>query len=519
MGKILPFGEWLPDQAAFGNPGNVTTQNCYPRTAGSYGPFPTAVPHSAPLPAQVCGSYGYRDPSATAYNFAATPTDLYLQTTGNPNYSAVSGPSAPYNTELPPDGFWSMTSFGKRIIATNYEDPIQTYLVDTDTAFSDLAAAAPRARYACVLRDFLLVGNTYDATDGDVPYRLWWPAIGDPLTWPTPGTNQAIELQSDFQDLVQTDLGDITGITGGHISAADGAIFCERGIYRVSYAGSPAIFDFAVAEGAAGTDAPLSIVERRLSTGAGVTIAVDYYLGSDGFYAFDGSSSVPIGAQKVDRTFFNDLDVNFLGVVQGTYVPDLKLILWFYHGRQNNGHYNKCLAFNWELQKWAPIDFTATPIDWVDGTTYSSEGFTLDELDPKGTLDTLQFSLDSRAWTNSRQILSWFDTTHAQNYITGPSMRAVVETGEQQLFPGRRARIVSTRPIADSAVPVSIAVGTREMTRAPIGYQIAVPENILGDCPQRCTGRYARFQMIVPAGANFNHLQGIDVTAVQEGFR
>jgi len=519
MGKILPFGEWLPDQPAFANPGNVTTLNCFPRTKGSYTAIPTPVPNSNVLPAQVCGSYAYRDPTGTVFNFAATAQHLYLQSTGNPDFGDVSGPNAPYNTEAPPDGFWAMTSYGNRIIATNYDDPIQTYLVGTDSQFSDLSSAAPRARYCCVIRDFLMVANVYDAADGPVPYRVRWPAIGNPTNWPPVGSDAAIELQSDQQDLVQTDLGDIVGITGGHLSAADGAIFCERGIWRCAYAGSPAIFDFAVAEGSSGSPSPLSIIERRLVSGSGPSLAVDYFLGNDGFYTFDGSSCVPIGAQKVDRTFFNDLDTHFLNVVQGAYLPNQRIVIWFYHGRQNNGHYNKALAFNWELNQWAPVDLTATPVDWVTGSTYSTAGYTLDQLDALGPLDSLPFSLDSRAWTSGQQILSWFDVNHVQNYVTGPSMRAVVETGEQQLFPGRRARITSTRPIADSVVPVSIAVGAREMTRLPVVYQLAVPENIIGDCPQRTTGRYVRFQMVVPAGANFEHLQGIDVSAVPEGVR
>jgi hypothetical protein len=98
-------------------------------------------------------------------------------------------------------------------------------------------------------------------------------------------------------------------------------------------------------------------------------------------------------------------------------------------------------------------------------------------------------------------------------------MAATIATSEAQLFPDRRARITGTRPIHDAIVPASVSVGTREMTRQSVVYQGAVPENILGNCPQRCTGRYVRFQMTLPAGANFNSLQGIDVAARPEGIR
>src|SRR4029077_6014409 len=307
------------------------------------------------------GSYGYRDAAEHVFNFAATQQRIYLQVTGTPTFSDVSGPGAPYLTDTPPDGYWQFTSFGNRVVATNYNNPPQTYLAGVDSAFKRLSIDAPRAKFCCVIRDFLMLGNTFDSRDGAVPYRLAWPAIGDPTNWPVPGSNVAIELQSDYQDLVQTDMGAITQIVGGHLSAADGCAICERGIYRIQYSGSPSIFSFAVAEGAAGTDSPLSVVMRRLSNSNGFVNAVIYYLGNDGFYAFDGSSSSAIGAQKIDRSFFADLDVQYLRNVQGTWDPTRKLILWFYHGAGNNGLFNRAVVYNWELSRWSLIDLTPIP--------------------------------------------------------------------------------------------------------------------------------------------------------------
>src|SRR5215831_1876853 len=241
---ILPIGEWLPDGPQLGNPGTVTATNCVPRTATTYGPFPGPMPYGSALPSQVIGDYGFRDQDGIAYNFAGTATDLWLQKTGSPNFTSVSGTIAPYHTEQPPDGFWSITSFGNRIIASNYDDPIQSYLAGTDTVFSNLSTAAapndaPRGRYVQTIKDFLMVGDTSDSIDGARHFRLHWSAIGNPLYWPQPGTNAAIEVMRDFQDLQQTDLGGITGLVGGHLSAADGCVMMERGIYRLAFSGSP----------------------------------------------------------------------------------------------------------------------------------------------------------------------------------------------------------------------------------------------------------------------------------------
>ena len=318
----------------------------------------------------------------------------------------------------------------------------------------------------------------------------------------------------------KTDLGSITQVVGGHLSAADGAVFCERGIYRVAYAGSPAIFDFAVAQGSAGTDASLSVVLRRLTGANGAELAVAYYLGSDGFGAFDGASSTGIGAQKIDRTFFADLDVAHLRDVQGTWDPARKLILWFYHGQGNSGLFNRCIIFNWELSRWSLIELTATPVEWVQSISYSTAGYNLDQLDPFGSLEELK-NFRSTASCGPAAIRRLLGLTATTGRISSPARawRRRSETTEGQLFPDRRARITGARPLHDAAVGASIAIGTREMLRQPVVYQGAVPENILGNCPQRCTGRYVRFQVTLPAGADFRELMGVDAMARPEGIR
>jgi hypothetical protein len=57
----------------------------------------------------------------------------------------------------------------------------------------------------------------------------------------------------------------------------------------------------------------------------------------------------------------------------------------------------------------------------------------------------------------------------------------------------------------------SVAVGRREQLTQSVTYEAAVPVNMLGDCPQRTTGRYVRLRLTLPAGTAFNHLQGIDI--------
>ena len=74
------------------------------------------------------------------------------------------------------------------------------------------------------------------------PYRVQWPAIGDPTNWPIPLTANAIAFQSGFEDL-EVDLGPVKFIAGFPLY---GVIFQEFGITRANYVGGQVVFSFAV---------------------------------------------------------------------------------------------------------------------------------------------------------------------------------------------------------------------------------------------------------------------------------
>jgi hypothetical protein len=521
---ILPVGEWLPDLPDFGNPGASTIQNCVPLTKESYGPMPTPQVYSGALTARCQGAYAFLDDSGGVHIYAGDATKLYELTAGSaPAFSDVSRlvggaytTGSPVHPLFPTAPSWNMTSFGNRIIATNYADAIQSFIVGSSTNFAALAAAAPKARFAAVIRDFLMVGNTTDASFGTQTRRLWWPAISDPTNWPTPGSATAISLQSDYQDLEQSDLGQITGLIGGHLSAADGAAFCERGIYRIQYVGSAGgIFAFQVAEGAAGTQAPLSIVRRRLNG----NVAVAYYLSDEGFRAFDGMQSIAFGDQKFDRTVINDIDPTMGSMVFGGAVPNLPLVYWLYTSKSGAGSllYDKMVIYNTNIGRGSLIDLSATPAEW--GLVAMGTGFTLDALDAFGTLDTLPAPLDSNYWQGGAPVLAAFNSSHKLNFVNGPAMAPIVETSEVQPTPSKRSRIRSARPLVLGGGTPSISIGVRDRLTDSVVYKTAVAMNRFGECPQRYTGRYVRARMTLAAADTWTHLQGVELDTIPEGRR
>ena len=283
------------------------------------------------------GAYALKAPDGQAFTFAGDRTKLYRVSPGSDVLDDVSGGT--YATSPIPlgGGHWSMTSFGSRIIATNGVDPIQTLLLGRDQLRGSPAgrcgaeppvAAAPIARYVATVKDFLFVGNTTDPVDGPVPYRVWWSAINNVQSWPTPGSVEAQQVMSDYQDLQQTDLGNVTQLVSWFAPGSDVVIFCERGIYSASFTGPPLLFNFRVAQGSSGTMSPRSVVQSFARDNCGALAAGGVLPGGDGFAAFDGATSFPIGAQKFDRLFWRELDDTYLSYVQGINDPRTHSVIW-----------------------------------------------------------------------------------------------------------------------------------------------------------------------------------------------
>jgi len=147
----------------------------------------------------------------------------------------------------------------------------------------------------------------------------------------------------------------------------------------------------------------------------------------------------------------------------------------------NNGNCNEIIAYNWQLKRGTLIDGLGD-VEMIFRSL--SFGLTLEQLDAFGTLDTLPFSLDARAWTGGKLLLSAFDAAHKLNYFNGTSLAATVDTSEAQLIPNRRALVSAVRPIVDGGSP-SIAIGTRERQIDAVSWGAAVAVDAIGVCPQR----------------------------------
>lgn len=499
----LAAKEWRPDLPSVGSGYSTEVLNVLPKTPTSYGPFPNFTVYAAdPLDSRCQGAIGVMDNDGNVNTFAGTGNALYQMTVAGPTFvdqSAVGG----YNCGV--DESWFFTLFANTVVATNIGDPIQSFDLAGPGPFADLSADAPQARYVAVVKGWLFAANTFDPIDGNVPWRVWWSAYQDPSSWPTPGTAAAAAAQSDFNDIVGQG-GWIQGVVG-NLGTADAAVFFEHAVWRVVYSGPPTVFTFSPAEGVRGTPAPGSIVQLG---------ALVYYLGEDGFYVFDGSQSQPIGANKVDQTFFADLDEAYTFRISGAVDPVNKMVLWAYPGAGNNqGNPNRIIAYNWFTQTWSIANLETEII--FRALTF---GYSLDGLDVVSTdLDALPFSLDSRAWTGGALLLAGFNLDNTMGYFSGSALAPIVDTEEIQPFVGQRTFVRNARPIIDGSVTPSIALGQRVSAEATVTYTNPSVMNALGWCPIRGNAQYMRARITLPAASTFDHIQGVELDADPAGYR
>lgn len=501
---VLNFPIWAPDQPDLADATSIAL-NVMPRTTSSYGPFKSLSAYSSnALDGPCIGAVTAQDVDTTVRIVAGTADKLEMMTAVSTAWSDVSKLGG-YGTAQ--GDTWHFETYGPKIFATNFGNPIQSYLQGTDLIFSDLSPDAPHARYLCTPKNFLMAANTFDPVGGLNSARLWWSASGDPTQWPIPGSALAQQTQSDFNDF-QGSFGQITGIVDS-LASADVAIFFERAVWRGLYVGPPDVFDFFPAENVRGCFYPNAIVPLG---------AVLYYPGDDGFYVFDGSQSTPIGSQKFDDWFCSNVNMAFPWNVIGAADAETRSIIWIFPSNaSSSGVPDTALIYRWDLQRASYAKFSA---EWLMRTL--TFGVTLDSFFGLGFthLDTIPASLDSRVWVGGALQLGAIDASHKLAYFSGPTLPAQIATSTQQITPGGLSWVDSARPLIQmTAGDVTIALSGRNNVYDPIVFGPAVSRNSMGDCPQRSDARYHAALMAISAGAAWTHASGVDGNAIPSGWR
>jgi hypothetical protein len=531
----IAFKEWLPDQPSILD--SVSEANNVIPLAVGYGPFKSAVNFSGTATEDLNNCFA-----------AKLDNDVFIFAGGASKLFKVDNTDLSLVDESKAGGYtgtnrWQFLQFGNLALASNGSEKIQAYDVNSSTAFADASSDAPIAKYITAVRDFVVAANI---GAGTTPNKVQWSGINDASTWTTTATSQ-----SDFQLL--PDGGDITGIVGGEF----GIVFLEKAIVRMSYIGSPLIFQF-------------DTISRNVGCIEGNSIAqysgTAYFLSDDGFYATNGQTLNGIGSEKVDRYFFNNANIGDIDSISAAVDPERNLVIWNY---ANVSGGRSLLIYNFETQKWCEadtdVDFlstlatSGTSLDGIDsaynvtagafvvGKSYtirtvgstsftsigavantvgvlftatgagSGTGVAIDMAASAAaarTVDTLVTTLDDRLYKGGKFLFGGVRDTRIITF-TGTNATGSIITNDLEY--GYNSVVTLVRPSVDNG-SASVSVASRRMLDDTITYGSSVTASQEDRCSVRSAGRYHRIAL-TPTGANWSSAIGMDIDYSEQGTR
>ncbi len=484
---ILPWGDYRPDLSDHQATSSRNIANVLPRGDG-YGPFADFQAFTSALPAACRGFFYARKTDGSVSIFAGTATKLYNLNNSSFGWADVSLAAGSYPA-LSATANWSFAQFGNLVVAVQANVPPQVFDVSSSTAFANLGGGPPQAASVAVVGQFLLLSGLLST-----PYRIQWSGLNATTTW-SPGVNQ-----SDFQDF--PDGGIVRGVAGGEF----GVIFQDTQIRRMTYApGSPVVFQIDRIAEDKGVFAPYAVIR------AGDRI---FFPSPQGFNVLaSGGLPAPIGKERVDRTFFADVDIGNLQLMIGSADPNGSRVFWAYKSINGaTGLFDKMLCYDWALDRWTTIAVSGQYM-----STLAKPGLTEINLDAiQSNLELFPFSFDSIS-NASFPAVAAFNAANRLGFFNGPNLEATLETAEQS-GSGRRIFVRGFRPITDAAA-VGGAVSARENLQSPVVFGSETPINAQGVCPQRVSTRYARGRIRIPYGTPWTFATGLEPDIVPEGFR
>jgi len=475
MATRVNFEEWLPDQPSVVSLRDA--KNVYPTGVG-YAPFNNDETFSGTASENLNSVFGgkYGDEVIIFAGGATTLNKLDATDLSLNDVSKVGGYSG---------GKWQFLQFGGVVICANNANKLQSWTIGTSTSFADLDANAPVAKYVTAVRDFVFTGYLDGGTN---PNKVQWSDINSETTWVSGTTSQ-----SDFQIL--PDSGNITGLSGGEF----GLIFCEKGIYRATYSGTPLVFQF-------------DLISRGLGCLEGNSIAqygaTSFFLSDDGFYKCDGQTVTGIGTEKVDRYFFDDADLNDINTMSSAIDPIKKLVVWNYPNVDGG---RSMLVYNWQLDRWSRV---LTNVDGLGGIT--TTGYTLEALDVVlgyTNIDTLPASLDSRLWVGGKFLFAGYKDDSIVTF-TGTTYGSELVTNDIEL--GYNSVVTLVRPQIDNG-SATIKIASRKELNDNLSFGSSLTTSSEGRASARSAGRYHRF-LVTPTG-NWTNAISIDVDVKPQGNR
>lgn len=413
MRKRLPFGSFLPDIPPSGQV--IIAENVLPSDQGwssvpSFQAITPALPNltgGAAFVASNGATSFLAGDSAALYRYSGS---LWTQVFAEANQSR-----------------WNFTQFGDHVVAVNGGAPVKYDLLAGTAGL--VGGNPPNASLVATVRDFVVLS-------GDSANRLTvtWSGLNNFEQW------NSTDNQSDSQQML--DGGEVMGLVGGEYG-----IILQRGeIKRMSYVGNPLIFQIDTLSPNIGCMAKGSVAQ------AGRNV---FFLSERGFMRCNGNDVVPIGTEKVDKTFFRtysrqDIELGIYAAID----PRRNVVHWSMPGTPGT-----VWSYNWALDRWSTLKIDVRLL---------FAGFTANvSIDALGNLDALTLSLDDPSFAGGNPLLLVANTAGVVGTLSGRVMDARIGLARFELAEGR-ARLRTLRPVSDAAVVTATIGGSPRPDSAPM---------------------------------------------------
>lgn len=480
----IPLAEWLPDLQSADNPGLEVADNVHAAPNG-YEPFKGLTASGETVTGQVFGAQQMFDNSGNSVIVGGTSDRLFVrrsaitQTTG---LTAIGASEA-----------WDFARFNDYVIATGNSNAPQ-YLSDIDgsNTWVPLTGSPPNAKRCARVGDFLMLGSVAGTTA-----QIHWSHFNDPTAaWATSRLTQAGAAT------IFAHFGEIQRIVGGRYAI----VFQQRGISRLSYVGPPQVFKPDIISDERGAVAAFGVVQLGY---------LAYFLAQDGFYVTNGSEVEPIGGQRVNKWFFDNVNQTKIKEVHGVVDWQNRSIIWAFADATSDAP-NRLLIYNFIENKWT----TATiNVGWLVGSAL--DGTDWDSLDAiYGDLESITLPPDSDVFKGKDRRLAAFVTgasTSEYSTFTGTPLEATWQTGEFQASPGQDVFVSGVQPemIADDWDATAQLTLRDRKGQASASLEKATGWD--GFAPVRGEGQRVSVTMKKPAG-EWTEATGMNVRTEGGGF-
>lgn len=343
---------------------------------------------------QTCvGLFFVRRVDDTTYLVAGEP-DRISRKQGN-SWTIVSSIS------LGPIDRWRFAQQGNIVFAVNKSTPS----LAANTLTFAAVVGMPQCNIVDTVLDFVMIGDTSEATYGDQGDRWWCSALGDYTDW-TPDTG----TQSATNRLVDT----AGAFTAGKKLGDQFVFYKKRGIWLGEFVGPPPIWKWTLKSREVGA----------LSNECVVNIDYQhYFIGEEDFYVFDGTVPVPIG-DGIKEYFFTRLVKQYSKNIIGIYDWYKSIIYWFYPSTDSGGQLNSVISYNIKTKKWG-----AGTVSIQAASNWVADGLTYDDLWAGLTWDTIPDTIYDEIGAQNTALTPVFVNSSAYLCtLTGEAMGSTLRT-------------------------------------------------------------------------------------------